>query len=42
VAIPVTRNQSIKLAWSRGASTSIGSDFTIDSVGYQFLWFDRP
>ena len=40
VAIPVTRNQSVKFAWSRGASTTIGSDFTTYSVGYQFLWFD--
>jgi hypothetical protein len=43
LAIPVTRNQSVKFAWSRGASTSIGSDFSTYSVGYQFLWFDsRP
>jgi hypothetical protein len=42
VAIPVTGNQSTKLAWSRGASKSIGSDFTISSVGYQFFRFDRP
>ena len=40
LAIPVTRDQSIKFAWSRGASTSIGSDFTTYTVGYQFLWFD--
>jgi len=41
LAIPIARNQSLKFAWSRGASTSIGSDFTTYSVGYQFLWFDR-
>jgi hypothetical protein len=40
LAIPVTRNQSLKFAWSRGASTSIGSDFATYSVGYQFLWLD--
>jgi hypothetical protein len=40
VAVPIARNQSLKFAWSRGASTSIGSDFTTYSVGYQLLWFD--
>jgi Putative MetA-pathway of phenol degradation len=41
VAVPVTRGQSIKFAWSRGASTRIGADFSTYAVAYQFLWFDR-
>lgn len=41
LAIPVTARQSIKLAWSKGASTRIGSDFTTYTIGYQLLWFDR-
>jgi hypothetical protein len=40
LAIPVTPRQSIKAAWSRGASTRIGSDFTTYTIGYQLLWFD--
>ena len=41
-SIPFTRRSSLKFAWSRGATTSIGADFSTYSVGYQFLWFDRP
>jgi hypothetical protein len=40
-SVPLGRRQSIKLFWSRGATTSIGADFTIYSVSYQILWFDR-
>jgi hypothetical protein len=41
VAVPVARAQSIKFAWSRGASTRIGADFSTYAVAYQFLWLDR-
>lgn len=41
LAIPIARNQSFKFAWSRGASTSIGSDFTTYSFGYQLFWLDH-
>lgn len=40
-AIPLSRNQSIKLAWARGATTRIGADFTTYSIGYQFRWLDK-
>lgn len=40
-SVPVARNQSLKLFWARGATTSIGADFTTYSVSYQFVWFDR-
>jgi hypothetical protein len=39
-AVPITRRQSIKLAWSRGTRTSIGADFTTYTATYQILWFD--
>ena len=39
-AVPVTRRSSIKVAWSRGARTSIGADFTTYAATYQLLWFD--
>ncbi|HTO89082.1 MAG TPA: transporter [Thermoanaerobaculia bacterium] len=41
LAVPITRGQSIKFAWSKGASTRIGADFSTYAVAYQFLWFDR-
>ena len=40
-AIPLSRSSSIKLAWAKGATTRIGSDFTTYSIGYQFRWLDR-
>jgi hypothetical protein len=41
-SVPIARAQSLKFAWSRGATTRIGANFSTYSVGYQFLWFDRP
>ena len=40
-AVPIQGPHSIKLAWSRGATTRIGANFTTYQVTYQFLWFDR-
>jgi hypothetical protein len=40
-SVPLGRQQSLKLFWSKGATTSIGADFTTYSVSYQILWFDR-
>jgi hypothetical protein len=40
-SIPLGRQQSLKLFWARGATTSIGADFTTYSITYQLLWFDR-
>ena len=39
LSLPLSRNQSVKLAYSRGASVRVGSDF--DSVGasWQIRWF---
>jgi hypothetical protein len=41
-AVPVAKNQSIKVAWSKGAATRLGANFTTYTIAYQFLWFDRP
>ncbi len=40
-SVPLTRRQSLKFFWARGATTSIGADFTTYSLSYQFFWFDR-
>jgi hypothetical protein len=41
LAWPLTRFQALKIAYSRGARTSIGGDFETLGVSYQYLWFDR-
>jgi len=38
LAVPVARRQSIKIAFSRGAYTSIGADFNAIGISYQYLW----
>jgi len=37
---PLTRQQSLKLSFSRGASSRIGSDFDTVGLAWQFAWFD--
>jgi outer membrane putative beta-barrel porin/alpha-amylase len=36
---PVTQNQSLKLIWSNGATTRIGSSFETLGVFWQWTWF---
>jgi hypothetical protein len=38
LSIPVGRRHSLKLAYSRGAYTTIGADFQALAVGWQYLW----
>lgn len=38
LSVPLSREQSLKLAWSDGASTRIGSDFTTWTVAWQYGW----
>jgi len=40
LAVPVTRAQSIKVAWSTGATTRLGSDFDSVAVAWQMRWMD--
>lgn len=39
VSAPVKQDQSLKLTWSRGVSTRIGSSFDTFGVVWQLLWF---
>lgn len=41
LALPVGARHSFKLAYSTGASTRTGADFTTLSIAWQYLWFDR-
>lgn len=38
LSVPVARQQSVKLAWSEGATTRIGADFTTWTVAWQYAW----
>jgi hypothetical protein len=38
LSVPLSRRQSMKVAYSFGAYTTIGGDFRTLSVGYQYLW----
>jgi Putative MetA-pathway of phenol degradation len=39
IAVPIGRAQSLKAAWSRGATVRFGQNFTTVGVTYQYLWF---
>jgi hypothetical protein len=41
LSLPVGARQSLKIAYSTGASTRSGSDFSTVAVAWQYLWFDR-
>jgi hypothetical protein len=41
LSLPITKNQSLKVAYSDGVSGRIGSAFTTISVGWQYAWIDR-
>jgi hypothetical protein len=41
LSLPIGTRQSLKLAYSSGASTRTGADFTTVAVAWQYLWFDR-
>ena len=40
-SMPLGKDYSLKLNWSRGATTRIGSNFTNYGVGVQYAWMDR-
>jgi len=42
VSMPVGKKYSLKVNWSRGATTRIGSSFTNYGVALQYAWFDKP
>jgi hypothetical protein len=39
LSLPVARSQSLKLSYTRGVSTRVGSSFQTIGVGWQLLWF---
>jgi hypothetical protein len=39
VAVPIGRQQMVKLAWAKGASVRVGQDFTTVGLTYQYRWF---
>jgi hypothetical protein len=41
LSLPVGARQSVKFAYSTGASTRTGADFNTVAVAWQYLWFDR-
>jgi hypothetical protein len=40
-SFPVTRNQSVKVSYARGAYVRFGGDYQILSVAWQYSWIDR-
>jgi hypothetical protein len=41
LSIPIGKKQSLKIAYSRGATARSGTNFSALGVAWQFLWFDR-
>jgi len=42
LAVPVSKAHGLKFGYAKGTSTRVGSKLDTISVGWQFLWFDRP
>jgi hypothetical protein len=40
LSLPLTRQQSLKFGYNKGATTRIGADFTTISGAWQLSWFD--
>jgi hypothetical protein len=40
LSMPIGKSQSVKIAYSRGATARFGSNFSTLGVAWQFLWFD--
>jgi hypothetical protein len=40
LSVPLMRQQSLKFAYNRGATTRVGADFTTVSVVWQLSWFN--
>jgi hypothetical protein len=41
LSVPFKKLQSIRIAYSRGARTTIGGDFNTLGVSYNYVWIDR-
>jgi hypothetical protein len=42
VSLPVARRQSLKIAYSSGVTGRIGSAFSTVTIGWQYVFFNRP
>jgi hypothetical protein len=40
LAVPIGARHALKLAWSEGATTRIGGDFSNYAIAWQYTWFD--
>jgi len=40
-SLPMGKDYSVKVSWSRGATTRIGSDFTNYGLALQYAWMDK-
>ncbi len=40
LSVPIGARQSMKVTWSDGASTRLGTDFTTIGIAWQYVWFD--
>jgi hypothetical protein len=38
LSLPITRDQSLKFAWTQGVSTRIGSSFETVALTWQWVW----
>jgi len=42
LSMPMGKKYSLKVNWSRGATTRIGSSFSNYGLGIQYTWLDKP
>jgi len=42
VAVPVTRQHSLKFSYSQGAITTVGGDFNSFGIAWQYVWRSAP
>lgn len=41
-SLPLSRHQSLKLSYARGAYIRFGGDYRIYSAAWQYSWIDKP
>jgi hypothetical protein len=41
-SFPISRHQSLKVSYTRGAYIRFGGDYDIFSAAWQYSWIDRP
>ena len=41
-SVPLSKSQSLKLSWSKGAYVRFGGDYQNLSVAWQYAWFGHP